>query len=252
MKIRKILCTLFTAALLLAGCADTAPTRITETQEATQPAPSDPQEQLKLLMRTVDTWKSEDLGASEVYHYTVTDLDWNGRLEIIAASTQGTGIYTYGSIYEVSEDFSSVEECDTPCNHNSDLPEIIMASVPAAYESESGCYDYLFTNDTRNGAAEHYQSIVAVRLQNGVLSCTPLANSFDRWIDEGQEEHEYAIPSGDTFLQISAAEYNATISNYQAESLGFTAQFEWFTFDEDVTEETLANSWNVFQAVRNG
>lgn len=251
MKFSKFLCVLLAAALLLVGCANTAPTRITETEEATEPSPSDPQEQLKLLMHTVDTWKAEDFGGSEVYYYAVTDLDWNGRLEIIAASTQGTGIFTYGTMYEVSEDFSSVVKCDTPCDHNTDLPEITVESTPAAYDAESGCYDYLFTNDTRNGAAEHYQSIVALRLQNGVLSSTVLANSFDRWIDEGQEEHEYAAPSGDGFLQISAADYAATAANYQADRLGFTACFQWITFEE-ITLETLAKSWDTFQAVRNG
>lgn len=248
MNSKKVICLLFAAILLLTGCSEKAPTRATEPPETTAPSPSSAEAQLQLIFNQMDTWTVPSEGASEVYHYAVTDLDRNGRLEIIAASTQGTGIYTYGKVFEVSEDFASIQECETPCMQDQDLPEIIMDFVPAAYDQNSGGYDYLFTNDTRNGAAEHYQSIVAVRLQSGVLACTTLANSVDLWIDEGQEEHSYAIPSGDGFQEVSAGQYSSVISEYQSERQGFTANFEWFTFDNEVTESVLSSSWNVFRS----
>lgn len=249
MKVKKILCILFAAALLLAGCSSPAPQQSTEATEATQPDPSDPAAQITLLMNAVNTWRvSNDLDA-EPYYYAVTDLDRNGRLEILAASTQGTGFYTYGKLYEVGADFVSIQECTTPCMEEyGDLPEVIINSVPAAYNEADGTYDYLFTNDTRNGAAEYYQSVVVVRLQDGVLSCTTLANSYDHYIDEGIEEHEYAILSGDVFLPATESEYNAVASSYQAERTGFTAQFEWFNFETEVNESVLRSSWNVFHA----
>lgn len=235
------------AALLLTGCTGT-PAPATEPTEPTAPDLSSPQEQIKLLMNQAALWQVPSEGASETYYYAVTDLDRNGRLEILAASTQGTGIYTYGTVHEVSADYTDVQECMTPCKEDKDLPEIIMDSTPAAYDADTGCYDYLFTNDTRNGAAEYYQSIVAVRLQDGVLTCTTLANSYDHWIDEGQEEHEYAIPSGDSFMQVGAEQYNSVMSDYQAERQGFTANFKWFTFDEAVNEAVLTESWETFNA----
>lgn len=246
MKKRHIISVLL-AVLLLTGCSST-PTPVTETEAPTAPDLSSPQEQIKLLLRQMDTWLVHSEGASDTYYYAVTDLDRNGRLEIVAASTQGTGIYTYGTVHEVSADYTDVQECMTPCKEDGDLPEIIMDSTPAAYDADSGYYDYLFTNDTRNGAAEHYQSIVAVRLQNGVLTCTTLANSYDHWIDEGQEEHEYAVPSGDGFMQVSAEQYASTMSDYQAERQGFTANFQWFTPDSEITETVLTSSWETFNA----
>lgn len=247
MKIKKFFCILFATAMLLAGCSSPAPQAVTEPETVTEPDPADPQEQIKLLANSVDIWRVPNDLEYEPYYYTVTDLDHNGRLEIIGASTQGTGIYTYGVVYEVGADFSSVQECMTPCKENSDLPELIMNSAPAAYDEAAHAYDYLFTNDTRNGAAEHYQSIVAVRLTDGVLTCTVLANSYDHYIDSGVEQHEYAIPAGDSFLPSSEDEYNSIIENYQADRQGFTAYFEWFNFEQPVTEEVLQSSWNVFQ-----
>ena len=201
-------------------------------------------------MNAVNTWcVVNDFSGAETYYYTVTDLDQNGRLEILAASTQGTGFYTYGALYEVSADFASIQECITPCMEDGgDLPELIMNSAPAAYNEADKTFDYLFTNDTRNGAAEHYQSVVAVRLQNGVLSCTTLANSYDHYIDEGIEEHEYAVLSGDIFLPATESDYAAVASNYQAERVGFTAHFEWFNFGSEINESVLQSSWNVFRS----
>lgn len=252
MNTKKIICLLLAVMLLLIGCTEKAPTLATEPSEATAPPPSSAEAQIQLIFSQLSSWKaSAEEETAEPYYYAVTDLDRNGRLEIIAACTQGTGFYTYGKVFEVSEDFASLQECDTPCTHDQDLPEIIMDSVPASFDRDSGCYDYLFTNDTRNGAAEHYQSIVAMRLQNGVLTCTTLANSVDLWIDEGQEEHSYAIPSGDGFQEVSASQYSSVISEYQSERDGFTASFEWFTFDKEVTESTLTSSWNMFHSAWN-
>lgn len=245
MKKLRILCVLL-SILLLAGCSN-APAQVTE-PETTIPDLSSPEEQIKLLMQQINTWKVPDELESETYYYAVTDLDQNGRLEILEASTQGTGIYTYGALYEVSADFTDVHECMTPCKQDGDLPEIIMDSAPAAYDPDSGCYDYLFTNETRNGAAEHYESIVAMRLQNGNLTCTTLATSVDLWIDEGIESHEYAVANGDDFMQVSAEQYAAVMDDYQANRQGFTANFQWFTFKEEVTETVLGSSWNTFSA----
>lgn len=250
MKIKKILCILLATAILLVGCSSPAPQQGTEATEATQPDPSDPAAQITLLMNAVNIWRVvNDFSGAETYYYTVTDLDQNGRLEILAASTQGTGFYTYGALYEVSADFASIQECITPCMEDGgDLPELIMNSAPAAYNEADKTFDYLFTNDTRNGAAEHYQSVVAVRLQNGVLSCTTLANSYDHYIDEGIEEHEYAVLSGDIFLPATESDYAAVASNYQAERVGFTAHFEWFNFGSEINESVLQSSWNVFRS----
>ena len=59
-------------------------------------------DQINLIADNADNWKQDV--PSGVWGYSVTDLDQNGRLEIIAASVQGTGFYTYLDIYEVNEE----------------------------------------------------------------------------------------------------------------------------------------------------
>lgn len=249
MKFRKLLCILLTVILLLAGCSSDTPQEVTETEAPTQPEPSTTEAQLSLLMSLADTWckdETDESGTQYNYYYAVTDLDQNGRLEITAALTQGTGVFTYGTMYEVDESFDGLEICWN--DEEVDLPEITVSSVPAAYDADSGCYDYLFTNTTNNGSAESYESIQAIRLQDGTLTCTALAHSYTKWIDAGQEEHEYAVLSEDTFLTSTASEYNSVISDYQADRQGFTASLEWFTFESEVNEMVLAASLKAFQA----
>ena len=62
------------------------------------------EKQIDVIMNNIDTWNlSTDEDIYAPYGYAITDLDQNGRLEIIASSCQGTGIYTYSNYYEVNE-----------------------------------------------------------------------------------------------------------------------------------------------------
>lgn len=246
MKSKRILPIVIAVILLLAGCSNS--NQPIETTSPEPPSPSSAEGQLSLLLEQSDVWLVNSGDESEKYYYAVTDFDQNGRLELFAASTQGTGIFTYGSLYEVNEDYTGLTLCHTPCTDEGDLPEVIINSAPGAYDPDSGTYSYLFTNDTRNGAAEQYQSIVALSLNDGTLSATVLANSYTKWIDAGIEEHEYVLAADDAFVPISASQYDSVISNYQNERQVFTANFEWQTFDSSISLELLQSSYETFRA----
>lgn len=103
-------------ACLLSGCA--LPGKVTETKPpvTTQPAVTgetssiDFEDQIKLLADSQSQWQQPEEPGTP-YYYAVTDLDRNGRLEILAMSTQGTGVFTYGKIYEVNNSGSALAEC---------------------------------------------------------------------------------------------------------------------------------------------
>ena len=89
-------------ASLLCGCYSPAPQQDSQISTTVEPTPAAPdyEAQIKLLAERSEEWNQDDGVLPYYYHqYTVTDLDWNGRLEILAMSTQGTGIFTYGTIY---------------------------------------------------------------------------------------------------------------------------------------------------------
>ena len=77
---------------------------IKESGENTQTQVTDYKKQIDVIMNNIDMWNlyTED-NTYNPYGYAITDLDQNGRLEIIASSCQGTGLYTYSNYYEVNE-----------------------------------------------------------------------------------------------------------------------------------------------------
>ena len=210
------------------------------------PTPTAPnyQEQLRLLADTQSQWQQqEEPGA--VYHYTVTDLDWNGRLEILAMSSRGTGAFTYGTIFEVNADGTSLLECSLPFG-DGELPEMICDFVPAAFDPADGTYYYLFRDDLKNGYAEYYQSIQAVRLENGVISSNTLGR-MSLVATDGVPHEEYYKDD----QPITPEEYEAIIPAFRAELEGFTANLKWFTLENSIDEATFVESWEIFRSSRN-
>lgn len=235
-------------ASLLCGCSSPAPqqdSQISTTVETTLAAPNyqDYQEQLRLLADTQSQWQQEEPGV--VYHYAVTDLDWNGRLEILAMSSWGTGAFTYGNIFEVSADGTSLLKCSLPFG-DGELPEMICDFVPAAFDPADGTFYYLFRDDLKNGYAEYYQSIQAIRLKSGVISSNTLGR-MSLVATDGVPHEEYYKDD----QPITPEEYEAIIPAFQAELEGFTANLEWFTLENSIDEATLAESWEIFRSSRN-
>ncbi len=121
------------------------------------------------------------------WFYTFTDLDHNGRLEVIAATTQGSGIFTYANFWEVLPDGSGIGNC---CRKNveiegpDDWPEIIVDSIPCYYDALSGCYYYPCENVTRDGYAHQYYSWQVLCLKDGAAEWEFLAAKNVNWRDE--------------------------------------------------------------------
>lgn len=137
-KLRTIfpLCLLL-AGLILTGCADSAQnstpknaesvttsavtattsaisttsSAISASSSAMQPVdPLSVEGQLKTIAEAKDkivTYDNED----ENYHYAITDLDQNGRLELIVSTGMiGTGHFTTNWYYEISKDGSKLKK----------------------------------------------------------------------------------------------------------------------------------------------
>ena len=64
--------------------------------------------QIDLLFSNFNTVKQND---ASVWSYAVTDLDHNGKLELLVASIQGDGRYTALKAWEVSEDGKTLNPC---------------------------------------------------------------------------------------------------------------------------------------------
>ena len=142
-------------------------------------------EQRQLISQYADLWTVKD--SAEPWFYAITDLDHNGRLEVIAASTQGTGLFTYANFYEVSEDYSQLVPCETSGEEWESWPDLIQESLPCYYDGASGRYAYVCEDMLRNGAAYYDQTLTAIWLENGRVQQEPLANMTTEYTDPDSE-----------------------------------------------------------------
>ena len=117
---------------------------ITETVEGVEPVsadmPADADEQIAAIMGAIDTLYVDN--EYELYQYAIADMDNDGRLELIRASIQGSGHYTYADYYEVDDTNSGIVLLEDNLGEGYDFPDIIGALVE--YYDEDGVRYYLY------------------------------------------------------------------------------------------------------------
>lgn len=128
------------------------------------------EKQIDVIMNNIDTWNlSTDEDIYAPYGYAITDLDQNGRLEIIASSCQGTGIYTYSNYYEVNEGLNGLNKIERNVEEGSSEADIMLPTVKVFIDKASNEYHYIFDDLVKVGAAEYYENKQDIVLKNGRL-----------------------------------------------------------------------------------
>ena len=221
---RKIIC--LTACLLcfvlLASCGKVGeegpapvpagtPAAAPEAAETPAPGPG-AEEQRRILEANRALWAFDEGAYAPEWYYTFTDLDHNGLLEVLSASTQGTGIFTYAHFYEVLPDGSGVRNlirADAETDGPNDWPEIIRDSLPCYYDPGTDSYYYVCANDVRDGAAHGLTMLAALCLKDGAAAWEYLA-SKDVQVTEAATETRYFDAAGEA---ISEEVYNRAVEN---------------------------------------
>ena len=97
-------------SMIMCGCEKDTKI-VTETSDAIMK--EDVKKQLTIIAENKDMWITELEYADEVYRYAISDLDHNGRYEVIVSNMGGTGLYTYSRFFEVNETYDGLVECTT-------------------------------------------------------------------------------------------------------------------------------------------
>lgn len=130
--------------------------------------------QIQVIVKNRDFWQITYVDGpviSPFSCYYITDYDHNGRLEITASECQGTGIYTFTSIYEVNSDFNGIELIDD----NGDAPEFEFEKIKMFYNEADQTYMYIGTNHEKSGALWGGNIKCALCLENGVIHYDKIA-----------------------------------------------------------------------------
>ena len=251
---------LLLAVLLLfsfAGCgkapnssaADPAPATTPVAETTPTPAPTEPpppstvptmpaEQQKQLLMEHYDDWAFKDPWESP-WFYTFTDLDHNGRLEVIAACLQGTGFYTYAYVWEVNENYSGIELCElTVEEEGASFPDIIIDSMPCYYDASTGRYSYICEDMVRGGFAEYYFSTNAICLHDGMIDVQALASKYEYQSDpDAVPEITYQDAEGNpTTREV----YETAEEAFSAGKEKTTLSVEWTQVENPMPEDDLS------------
>lgn len=184
------------------------------------------EEQRRILEQNRSLWAFDEGDFAPDWYYTFTDLDHNGLLEVISASTQGSGIFTYAHFYEVLPDGSGVKNlyhADVEIEGPDDWPEIIRDALPCYYDRAADRWYYVCANDIRDGAAHSMSQLAALCLKDGVAEWEYLASVDIQWTEAG-EQKTYKDSAGNP---ISEQDFNSAVERRFAGMEQSELKLEW-------------------------
>lgn len=209
--------------------------------------------QLKTIWEARDTWRV--LEETEGWCYAVTDLDGNGRLEILSSETHGTGNYTTLRAWEVSEDGASLNPIAAPMDDGEGGPVLSSGYYSdenpskenvEAYTDGSGITYYIQTDINKDGAAHYYETKQAVFLKDGKLDCQIVATKQTDYDENGGETVTCQDADGQA---ISQNDYDTAGERHFAGLSRKNAAIGWLScvHSEELHEEALQASWENFR-----
>lgn len=118
--------------------------------------------------------------------FTVTDLDQNGRLELIISRLEGSGRYTYSDYYEVNKELDGLTPCEWPDRNFESEADVMVSSVPVYYDPNNEIFYYIFQDRIPDGIHYASENKRAISLADGTLSERILAykNTYDEDISD--------------------------------------------------------------------
>ncbi len=173
------------------------------------------EDQIKLISENQNVWVT-DFDSTAPVCYTVCDLNNNGRLEIIAASIQGTGFYTSYNISEVSEDGKKLIKYKSTSQEGNSLADLSWSDTVCIYKDpDTGIYHSAFTDYTKNGAAYYCEEKRDVVLSDYTVKERPIAFKITEFQDSESDPKVVAarfISDGEE--TISESEYDFAFDTY--------------------------------------
>ncbi len=152
--------------------------------------------QLELIAANRQLWdpeQREDTYYVSGYSMAVTDMNGNGRLEVITSWTMGSGSFTDYIMYEVNENVNEMNEVTISDDFAPDIHWIEAAEV---YRDGDSVW-ILFPDYLRNGINQHIQSTIALKLKNGSFETKLLGyNQSDLIPDTSEYEETYYDGTG--------------------------------------------------------
>ncbi len=248
---KKIFSIFLTAALLfsLSAC--------TSSGSAGSPEPAAPEDQIGLMAANGDVWLSDEKEYTPFY--AVTDLNGDGRLELIR-SIPGDDWWCTDTFYAVSEDGTALEELAFPFGDEHSHPDLAEYDAFRMYKGQEGRYlvakddIYMGPVQASDYQAFHVLDYIAVTdegVEAGDLAWC-LMQDEDTNGDALSEYHIYYFAGGDDDSDLDGEGYvNAPAEQFPGYDEA-VCKIAWWSLgedtvaDEDALKSGLTYSWEGF------
>lgn len=163
------------------------------------------EDQLALIGRQSDVWlETGDDTEGMGYYYAVTDLDHNGRREVIVSTgPQGSGVFTSSKYYQVSMDGTKLRRVYAGGgSRDADLisggMDMVESILTAYVDPETDTWYYNTYDYVSGGAGARSVSYEALFLRQGLLTTCFYASGDCSWNKKKEKEvwQYYYYPEG--------------------------------------------------------
>lgn len=265
MKKTLLVCLFLGVIMLLNGCAVKSEVQepssteiiVSSVQEVSEPAESveskeenSVEDQIAVIGKNLSTWSGE-VEYSQ-YGYAVTDLNQNGRLEIVAATCQGSGLYTDCNIYEVNDDCTGLTKLDPHLQEGDSWPDILVDQADVYYDKSTDTYYYIIDDVLRVSMGESAVIKESVSISKTDIKITSLATQYNTADENGDLKSTYSLPDE---TEITEKEFESIADKTYADFEKKTVNFSWQTYNtnndilklsDDKLISVLKNSFDGF------
>ena len=215
-------------------------------------------EQIRLIYASKEYWERDS--STHMVMYAVTDLDHNGRLEIITAENYSSGNYTHLEIWEVDEDRSALVNLGSGIDNNFMLtygsfdndilrddvcaPDILPDRFGAEPITETNAYSLAgedriyYTFQNFSGNIESWDQIQeSLFLEKGEVHVFPVA-----WrVYDGSGTTRFYDYQGNVIGPQQYGDWDSFFEGYRKN----VVRLYWF-WNSTCSIETMMDSYNVF------
>ncbi|MBR1862418.1 MAG: hypothetical protein IJ796_11285 [Lachnospiraceae bacterium] len=188
----------------------------------------DYQKQIDLLYSAKDEWIYEEGGDDGYHYYAITDLDSNGRLEIIAlvsAYIDGSE-YTQYTIHEVNESGDGIEPVVNDIKAGVSMPDLLNNNcVACAIDKDSKALGYIFTDVVSDTIGKSSETKLLVTISDGRMHNEAVAYANYTYGDQ------------------------ETTSTFMDADANFITEDEYIAMEADVLKKTFADCAVVYQTI---
>ena len=180
------------------------------------------------------------------WFYTVTDLDHNGRLELLSASLRGDGSTCEFRAWEISEDKKSFAECALGILIGEDFPCVLTESAATYYDNVTDTWHYLIDGNAALPLGQNSSARCILTMKSSKFICNLYGLRQEELVN-GFSTITFKDASGKT---VTPDEYkNAGISDL-AEMEPGSVLFDWFDLSSSPEASRFSDSYAVFTGAK--